>query len=85
METELTRDLPMPQQEKLIWITNEIVSWMYWLKVLEREINEKLFWLSENEWKLAEEKITSLEANLYEIRNIMNILWNRLTKIKERL
>ncbi len=28
METELTRDLPMPQQEKLIWITNEIVSWM---------------------------------------------------------
>ncbi len=82
METDLPTT---PQQEKLIWMANEIVSWMYWLKTLEREINEKLFWLSENEWKLAEEKITSLEANLYEIRNIMNILWNRLTKIKERL
>lgn len=47
-------DLPTtPQQEKLIWIANEIVSWMYWLKTLEREINEKLFWLGDNEWKLA--------------------------------
>jgi len=58
---------------------------MYWLKTLEREINEKLFWLSENEWELAEEKIISLEANLYEIRNIMNTVLSRLTKIKERL
>ncbi len=82
METDLPTT---PQPEKLIWMANEIVSWMYWLKTLEREINEKLFWLSENEWELAEEKIISLEANLYEIRNIMNILWNRLTKIKERL
>ena len=29
METDLPTT---PQQEKLIWISNEIVSWMYWLK-----------------------------------------------------
>lgn len=82
---ERTSELSMPQQEKLIGITSDIVSWMHWLKTLEREISEKLFWLDENEWKLQGEKSTSLEADLYEIRDVMNIIGNRLTKMRDRL
>lgn len=67
-----------PVKQTMWMLVQDILEKCYRIKVRERDLAEKLFWLSENEWKLTWIEQNWIEQQLFECRNTLDVVIRRM-------
>lgn len=73
METQL-----QPVKQTMWMLVSEILEKCCRIKVRERDLAEKLFWIWENEWQLPWIEQKWIEQQLFECRNTLDIVIKRM-------
>jgi len=68
----------VPVKQTMWNLVDDIYEKSMRIKVRERDLAEKLFWLWENEWQLIDKEHVWIEQMLFTIRNILEIVIKRL-------